>query len=349
MNDTRSNDDMLELVALYALGVLPRERPAHSSRHSLPTTTTTRRANIARCAPAPTRSRSARTNRSIPRGPARMKEPSARAVSAPMPQRVRRTWRGAASAPTPAGSSVPALPLLSALIFSVVTVVQDVPLRSDLAQANRRTATLTSQLADTERVGQHDRQMVTDLVAPDARRYEVAQGAVVVRADRVYFALVETAGASERQKSIRRGPCRKARPPSSRALDVRAQRRRHRCRRTARRCCQDRRGRRDRRTRRRQQNTDQPRRPLSARFPDRVSLIEPVTRATRDEAHAYAGRHPFENVFLQWLLEGGLGTNVPAGLALSRASDGSVRGLAYFRRSARPRSRWRRCAGRLRA
>ena len=31
--------------------------------------------------------------------------------------------------------------------------------------------------------------MVTDLVAPDARRYDVPQGAVVVRGDRVYFAL----------------------------------------------------------------------------------------------------------------------------------------------------------------
>jgi anti-sigma-K factor RskA len=70
-----------------------------------------------------------------------------------------------------------------------VTVVQDVSLRGDLAQAQQRAASLTAQLAEGERVGQHDRQMVTDLVASDAHRYDVAQGAVVVRGDRVYFAL----------------------------------------------------------------------------------------------------------------------------------------------------------------
>jgi anti-sigma-K factor RskA len=82
----------------------------------------------------------------------------------------------------------------AALVFSVVTVVQDVSLRGDLAQAQQRAASLTAQLAEGERVGQHDRQMVTDLVASDARRYDVAQGAVVVRGDRLYFALSKLPG-----------------------------------------------------------------------------------------------------------------------------------------------------------
>jgi hypothetical protein len=77
----------------------------------------------------------------------------------------------------------------AALIFSVVTVIQDVQLRGDLAQAQRRDAALSVELADAARNGEHDRQMVADLVSPDARHLDVPQGTVIVHADRVYFAL----------------------------------------------------------------------------------------------------------------------------------------------------------------
>jgi hypothetical protein len=186
MNDPRSRDEMLEMVALYALGVLPRDQAALVA------------AFIANDDGARDEYRMLRASADALAFSA--DEPVDSARSARMKERL--MARVSAEAASGAGAIArrrigtnsgwllgTGLAAAAALIFSVVTVVQDVSLRSDLAQAQRRTASMTAQLADTERVGQHDRQMVTDLVAPDARRYEVAQGAVVVRGDRVYLAL----------------------------------------------------------------------------------------------------------------------------------------------------------------
>ena len=186
MNDSPSRDEMMELVALYALGILPREEAALVA------------AFIANDPAAGEEYRGLRAGA------------DALAFSAEEPVDSRRSARmkerllARVGADAAAGASAVArrrignnsgwllgtgLAAAAALVFSVVTVVQDVTLRGDLAQSQQRAGSLAAQLADTERVGQHDRQMVTDLVAPDARRYDVAQGAVVVRGDRVYFAL----------------------------------------------------------------------------------------------------------------------------------------------------------------
>lgn len=79
----------------------------------------------------------------------------------------------------------------ASLAFGIVSVIQDVGLRSDFAAAQRRVATLQSQLAASERVAAQDRQTLTDLLAPDAKRYDVAGGAVIVRGNRVYFAFTK--------------------------------------------------------------------------------------------------------------------------------------------------------------
>ncbi len=186
MNDARSHDEMMEIVALYALGVLSREETALVA------------AFVANDDEAAREYRALRASADAVAFSA--DEPVDSARSARMKERL--LARVASDAAVGANSVArrrigtnsgwlvgTGLAAAAALIFSVVTVAQDVSLRGDLAQANRRAATLTSQLADTERVGQHDREMVTDLVAPDAHRYEVAAGAVVVRADRIYFAL----------------------------------------------------------------------------------------------------------------------------------------------------------------
>ncbi len=76
----------------------------------------------------------------------------------------------------------------ASVVFGVVSVIQDVGLRSDLAATQRRTTALQTQLAQSQRVGAGDRRTLTDLVAPDAKRYDVAAGAVVVRHGHVYFA-----------------------------------------------------------------------------------------------------------------------------------------------------------------
>jgi hypothetical protein len=76
----------------------------------------------------------------------------------------------------------------ASLVFGIVSVIQDVGLRSDLAAAQRRASNLQGQLAQTARVGAQDRQTLTDLLAPDAKRYDVSGGVVVVRGGHVYFA-----------------------------------------------------------------------------------------------------------------------------------------------------------------
>jgi anti-sigma-K factor RskA len=185
MNDATSREQMMELVALYALGVLPREEAALVT------------AFIANDSAAAEEYRALRAGADALAYSA--DEPVDSGRSARMKERLlaRVGHEAAAGGATSRrrGGTTPGwllgtgLAAAAALVFSVVTVVQDVSLRGDLAQAQQRAASLTAQLAEGERVGQHDRQMVTDLVASDAHRYDVAQGAVVVRGDRVYFAL----------------------------------------------------------------------------------------------------------------------------------------------------------------
>ncbi len=90
--------------------------------------------------------------------------------------------------PNPALSWGVGLAAAAAMVFGIVSVIQDVGLRSDLAASQNRTSALQTQLAQSERVGASDRRTLTDLVAPDAKRYVVADGSVVVRGGHVYFA-----------------------------------------------------------------------------------------------------------------------------------------------------------------
>jgi hypothetical protein len=81
----------------------------------------------------------------------------------------------------------------AAIVFSLVTVIADINVRGDLAAASRRTTTLQQQLAQNERATARERQTLADLLAPDARRYQVADGSVILRRDRLYFALSKLA------------------------------------------------------------------------------------------------------------------------------------------------------------
>ncbi|GAC1576003.1 MAG: anti-sigma factor [Candidatus Elarobacter sp.] len=189
MNDKANREAMLENVALYALGVLPREdvplvaafiahdgearREYDDFRIAADT--------LAHVADEPVDS--ARSSR--------MRERLMSHVQADVADaRAASSVRGRRSAAVyPAWLWGTGLAAAAAIVFSFVTAAQDIGLRGDLATAQRRTSTLQTQLAQTERVGTHDRQTLTDLVSPDAKRYDVAMGAVVVRGDRVYFAL----------------------------------------------------------------------------------------------------------------------------------------------------------------
>ena len=127
-------------------------------------------------------------------------EPVDSARSARMRERLLARVRADAAAPHVARAPSPSfaaawwgvgLVAAAAIVFAIVTVVQDVALRSDLAAAQRRAAALQAQVAQAERVSARDRQTLTDLLSPDAQRYDVAQGTVLVRGRRLYFALTK--------------------------------------------------------------------------------------------------------------------------------------------------------------
>lgn len=190
MNEQMNHDAMLENVALYALGVLPRQ-------------------DVALVAAFIANDAEARHEYDDLRGAADTlahvaEEPVDSARSSRMRERLMSHVRADAAATTPttaarrrAAAVYPAwlwgtgLAAAAAIVFSFVTVVQDVGLRGDLATAQRHTSTLQGQLAEAQRIGTHDRQALTDLVSPGAKRYAVAGGAVVVLGDRVYFTLTK--------------------------------------------------------------------------------------------------------------------------------------------------------------
>lgn len=58
--------------------------------------------------------------------------------------------------------------------------------------------------------------------------------------------------------------------------------------------------------------------------------MEPLTRLNRRDALAFAAARPFENAFVQWVLEGGHGQFAPDEIFLDRRGDGAVRALAYY-------------------
>ncbi len=174
---------LLENVALHALGVLPsaeipaveafiaRDAGARGEYDDLRAAA----AAIAQVAIEPVDStRSARMKESLM---ARVRDDAAAGT-------VARRRIG----PNPALNWGVGLAAAAAMVFGIVSVIQDVGLRSDLAATQRRSTALQTQLAQSERVGASDRRTLTDLVAPDAKRYDVANGSVVVRSGHVYFA-----------------------------------------------------------------------------------------------------------------------------------------------------------------
>ncbi|HEV3086641.1 MAG TPA: anti-sigma factor [Candidatus Elarobacter sp.] len=185
MNDT-SQDSMMESVALYALGVLPREEAALVAAF-IANNDEARREYLDLRAAADALALSA-------------DEPVDSARSARMKERLMARVRSDAAGGTAAlrrrtAASYPAwlwgtgLAAAAAIVFSVVTVAQDVNLRGQLAQAQNTNANLRTQLAQNDRVASQNRRTLTDLVAADAKVYQVTGGRVVVRGDKAYFAL----------------------------------------------------------------------------------------------------------------------------------------------------------------
>jgi anti-sigma-K factor RskA len=185
MSDDRNREAMLESVALYALGVLPREEAAFVVAFIANDDEARRQYEDLRAA-ADAVAHTAQ-------------EPVDSATSARMKERLLARVRSDAAAgtvtPRRVAAAYPAwlwgtgLAAAAAIVFSLVTVVADINVRGDLAAAQRRATTLQTQLAQNERATARERQTLADLLAPDARRYRVADGSVVLRRDRLYFAL----------------------------------------------------------------------------------------------------------------------------------------------------------------
>ncbi len=189
MTDDSMRESMLESVALYALGVLPREDVALVTAFIASDDEARREYDDLR---------EAATALAFTAD-----EPVDSARSARLKERLMARVRADAAAGTTAAARVsPAYPAwmwgtglaaAAAIVFSVVTVAGDVNTRGELAAAQRRATTLQVELAESQRSAAAENRTLTDLLAPDARRYAVAPGTVVVRRDRVYFAFSKLA------------------------------------------------------------------------------------------------------------------------------------------------------------
>jgi anti-sigma-K factor RskA len=188
MNEgTFDREAMLDLVAAYALGVLPAHDAAHvaafilvdaeaRSEYETLRATANLFGTIAEEPVDSTRS-------------ARMKERLMSAVrsDALAPQRPRTT----AATSTVRSSAVwgTALAAAAAVVFALVSTIQNFSLRSDLAESQRRATTFAADAGAARTSAERANRMLADLTAPDATRYPVVYGTVVKRGTHVYLAL----------------------------------------------------------------------------------------------------------------------------------------------------------------
>jgi hypothetical protein len=178
MNGTGEHEAMLDLVAVAALGSLPAGELRIVTLHMA--TCAECRAEYDLLRPA------ADAVGLIAEEPidtlrsARMKK---RLLAAIAPAATRR-----ASSP---GALIWASSLVAAaaVVFALISTVQDIRLRSDLANAQRSEAQLQTRVAETQQTNVNERAMLADLFAANAKRYPVPDGEVVARGSHVYFAL----------------------------------------------------------------------------------------------------------------------------------------------------------------
>ncbi|HEV8022693.1 MAG TPA: anti-sigma factor [Candidatus Lustribacter sp.] len=182
MNDTPDRQELLDLVAAYALGVLPATQCSLVAAFILSDAEARREYDELR-ATANLVGLSAEEPVDSARA-ARMKERLMAAVrSDAAPRRV------PVSATRSSAMWGTTLAAAAAVVFALVSVIQNFGLRSDLSDAQGRVATLQTRIDAEQRTVARDRRMLTDLAAGDAKRYPVAFGTVVTRGAHVYLAL----------------------------------------------------------------------------------------------------------------------------------------------------------------
>ncbi len=198
MSAEMDRDEMLELVALYALGVLPPGREGAADAGDCAATVAAfierdeeaRREYLELRAAADAIALTAAEPVDSARS-ARMRERLMARVRADAGGNVRTLRRRPALYPAWIWGS--GLVAAAAVLISVVTVSQDIVLRGNLATAQRRTAAQQTQLAALQaQLLQRERgttQELTDLLSPDAKRFDVPVGTVVAHDSRLYFVL----------------------------------------------------------------------------------------------------------------------------------------------------------------
>jgi anti-sigma-K factor RskA len=173
---------LLDLVAAYALGVLPPSEHSHVAALILADPDARREYDELR-ATANLVGLAAEEPVDSTRS-ARMKERLMAVVRSDVSPR-----RLPVSAPRRSALGGTMLAAAAAVVFALVSVIQNFSLRSDLHDAQRRVATLQTGIEDDRRTVERDRRMLTDLTAGDAKRYAVGYGTVITRGSNLYLAL----------------------------------------------------------------------------------------------------------------------------------------------------------------
>jgi anti-sigma-K factor RskA len=182
MNEPMDREQLLDLVAAYALGTLPAAQVSLVASFIL-SDPDARREYDELLATANLVGLSAEEPVDSARA-ARMKERLMAAVRNDASPR-----RAPSSATRTSAMWGTTLAAAAAVVFALVSVIQNFSLRSDLHEAQQRVATLQTRILADGRTVARDRRMLTDLTASDAKRYTVAYGTVVTRGEHVYLAL----------------------------------------------------------------------------------------------------------------------------------------------------------------
>lgn len=187
MNDT-NREAMLELVAAYALGILPQSEQGHVAAFILSDPEARREFEDLRdtsslvglIAEEPVDTARA----------SRMKERLMAEVRSAQPPRRTRPIAAVRSS----AMWGTALAAAAAFAFALISVIQNFSLRSDLHEAQNRVVAQQTQMASERTHIARDDRMLADMTAPDAKRYSVAYGTVVKRGAHVYLALSSLPG-----------------------------------------------------------------------------------------------------------------------------------------------------------
>jgi len=178
------SDEMLELVAVYALGALPPDDARAVSEHIVLCDEC--RAEYRALRPVADVLGYAAEERVDDVRSARMKSGLMRRVQPGAPPR-------AATERRPPARRAPLWPAYlvaaAAIVIALINIMATVDLRAELASSRDRIAQLEAQNESGLRAEARDREMIADLVATDSKKFAVPGGEVISRDGRLYMTM----------------------------------------------------------------------------------------------------------------------------------------------------------------